>query len=113
MSGGSFDYICAHDIDELMDSHTQREQMERMRDALRQYEGGESAALLTDRLLKEFEEMDRKKNDLRRLRDSLEDVWQAVEWHQSRDWGPDAVKRAIDAFNESLVAGLYTPVINK
>lgn len=84
MSGGSFDYLCYKDAPETLRS----EELSRMAAAIRSYQGGEPAAAATTALvgyLRAFE---------RRI-EALRDVWKAVEWHHSGDWGQEAVGRAL------------------
>ena len=86
MSGGSFNYLCHQDS-------PGREMVGKMAEAIRSY-GDENhsparhAAEDTLRIIALLEEVDVWKERLR-------DVWKAVEWHRSGDWGVEDVWEAI------------------
>lgn len=90
MSGGSYNYLCRKGSDDLM-SGSHGEDLERMRDRLLE-EGAIDAAAQTDAVLATV----KMATELVRMRaDALRDVWQAVEWIDSCDWGPDSLDAAL------------------
>ena len=91
MSGGSYDYLYCIDATDLFDK---KKTIEEMRDRLVQLECP-AAAKQTEKLL---ELLERFEIILRARQESLEKMWQAVEWLDSGDWGPDQVKEEYDAF---------------
>jgi hypothetical protein len=92
MSGGSFDYLCYKRIDNIGEA---RGNLARMSEALVQYEGGSAAAAATREILLDLERIGQK---IKRL----SDVWHAVEWDRSGDWGPDDVVKELSQYNAVL-----------
>lgn len=98
MSGGSFDYLCFAETDALPQRLAQ---VEEMADALAAYPDGEAASLDTHELVAIIRTAERRIEARRRR---LADVWKAVEWHHSHDYGPDAVGRALKAYYDGETA---------
>ena len=94
MSGGSFDYLCYADLDDLFN---RLGQIEEMAEAIAAYPDGEAASIDTHEIVA-FIHTARRRIEARRRR--LEPVWKAVEWHHSGDYGPDAVDRGLKAYYE-------------
>lgn len=98
MSGGSFNYLYDRDLVEL--KHTVR-QMQGELAAL----GLEDAAARTGMILARMDQIESIQAEMR-------DVWKAVEWLKSGDWGVDFVEEAVrawrekmDAFKETITTG--------
>ncbi|HUP99276.1 MAG TPA: hypothetical protein VM093_02335 [Aeromicrobium sp.] len=89
MSGGSYDYLAEHSPGDL---EARRGTIEAMRDRLNELEaqgvrGAARAARLTRYVLIHL--------DLAEARaQELADVWHAVEWRDSCDWGDDTMREA-------------------
>lgn len=97
MSGGSFDYLYCRDFDGLVE---RAGHVDAMADALADYPGSEAAVVATRGLLAGLRAMrDRWESPLYR---KLADVWHAVEWHHSCDWGRDDVLRVLAEYNAAL-----------
>lgn len=96
MSGGSFEYLCFDELEDLLRKGRDEDHgdLARMRDALIEYAADELAQETEDlRLeLRSF----RVRVEAKRRR--LWKVWQAVEWHHSMDYGRDQVLEAIAEF---------------
>jgi len=85
MSGGSFEYLCYWEIEAhgalldmamaLADDSPERDETEDIWTAIQD---------LNDRILK------------------MRDVWHAVEWEQSGDYGQDQVRSAIERYRSTL-----------
>lgn len=93
MSGGSFDYLYIKDAHRVVDSESDVQQMY---DWLKDH-GYADAMLHTGLVLQAIQLLDQRI-------DRMRDVWQAVEWCCSSDWGEDQVKEAIDKWRDSLLA---------
>lgn len=92
MSGGSFNYLCYADEEEL----AQRiGDLESMAEALAEYPDGEAASKDTHELVAIIQTAMRRIEARRRR---LSELWQAVEWHRSCDYGPDQVADALKAY---------------
>lgn len=95
MSGGSFDYLCwARDLEDLISKKYALEEMTTHLSELdeKEYPGAAAAAEMTSRLLKQIQLWDAHARSSAGL---LEEVWKAVEWNTSGDWGKDSVKDAL------------------
>lgn len=93
MSGGSFDYLFCKDAHRLVDAESDVQRM-----AVQLFEMGfKDASKKTRRILGLI-------RSIERIQDEMADVWQAVEWFCSSDWGPDQVEEAIDKWRDSLLA---------
>lgn len=94
MSGGSYDYLCYKDVFEL-ESH--REELNRMRDRLIEL-GHLDAAKETEGIILTLDSF-KVRMDARISR--LKDVWRAVEWFDSGDYGTEQVTEAIKNYQEN------------
>jgi len=83
MSGGSFNYLCR--------AFTEIYPPEDIYRMLHELEEGSPEHAATKRVIGLFEE-------LRKETDSLYNVWKAVEWKCSGDWGPEQVTEAIEEY---------------
>jgi hypothetical protein len=94
VSGGSYNYlgsVCA-DLGGLLD---QREDLRSMADRLAGLGYAEDAAAETEELLVMLRQWETRAGvRVRRLRD----VWKAVEWWDSCDWGEKQVHEALKAY---------------
>ena len=97
MSGGSFNYLCHCDTDDLKD---RLEDMAEMRDML-EAKGLDKAAKETDDLINLVKELEGKANG---FLSRLSSIWKAVEWTESGDWGEDSIKRAAKELEENTKA---------
>lgn len=93
MSGGSFNYICFKDDIEQLAAN--RSSIESMLEELERL-GYHSAALETSMILDHFKECER-------LVRNLEEIWQAVEWYISCDWGKSQVEKAYKKYQEAVL----------
>lgn len=80
MSGGSFGYLCYKDVPELMNSSTIAK-LESMVQHLQEY-GYEDIARDTQRLIEYIQSASIR---IEVLSENLNDVFHAVEWHESGD----------------------------
>ncbi len=80
MSGGSFDYLCYKDVPELM-NNSNIANLESMVQHLQEY-GYEDIARDTQRLIEYIQSASIR---IEVLSENLNDVFHAVEWHESGD----------------------------
>lgn len=80
LSGGSFDYLCYKDVPELMNSSSIAD-LESMVQHLQEY-GYEDIARDTQRLIEYIQSASIR---IEVLSENLNDVFHAVEWHESGD----------------------------
>lgn len=95
MSGGSYDYLCVKDADELF--HME-EQLQRMAARLAGLGYAEDAAMETEDVLAAVRQA-RVRLNARISR--LGRVWRAVEWWDSGDYAEDQVRTAVEEYRES------------
>lgn len=95
MSGGSYNYLCYKDAQDIVDYQTDLADMQARLSGL---DYAQVAAKDTQAVL----------DEIRVLFDSIEvkikalqPIWRAVEWWDSNDSGEDAVKAAIANYKES------------
>ena len=93
MSGGSWNYLYAKEIDDLM-QYSNIETLEEMADYLNQ-NGYEDVAKDTRRLVEYIKSA---KIRVETLFEMLSPVFKAVEWYCSADWGKDRVHKAIEEY---------------
>lgn len=96
MSGGSYDYLCYRDS--LRDLAGEVDQLERMRDRLIGLGYAEDAAAETEDVLAILRQTE-VRVAVRAKR--LHDVWHAVEWWDSCDYGEDQVKQALEDYRNA------------
>ena len=94
MSGGSYNYLYCH----VNGLEAQRGDIEAMRDRLNELEregvpGAARAARLTRYVLIHLDLAEQRAQE-------LADVWHAVEWRDSCDWGDDTMREAFEAWAE-------------
>lgn len=97
MSGGSYNYLattCRDDLGELL---TRRADLQRMADRLAGLGYAKDAALETESLILVLRQIEIRV-EARVAR--LADVWRAVEWWDSGDYGEDAVRGALAEYRE-------------
>lgn len=90
MSGGSYNYLAEHDPGDL---EARRHHIEAMRDRLADLEadrvpGAARAARLTRYVLIHLDLAEAKAQE-------LTDVWHAIEWRDSNDYGDDTMHKAL------------------
>lgn len=95
MSGGSFNYLCWKDSEQLFD-YDGIEDLEQMADELLEL-GYKDAAMETYDLLRIIKQS---KVRVQVIQDRLKPVFKAVEWLHSGDSGMESVKDAIDEYRE-------------
>lgn len=93
MSGGSYDYLCFKDTDDLFNF---RHQLHNMRDRLTDM-GYMDAAKETESILLILDQVEVR---LQARLDRLSPIWHAVEWYDSNDWGKESVEEAIKKYRE-------------
>lgn len=94
MSGGSYDYICYSDSEDLVNK---QEQIQRMADRLAELGYAPDAAKETENLLLTIRAFH---NRLTTMHDRLADIFKAVEWWDSCDSGEEGVKKALAKYRE-------------
>ncbi len=92
MSGGSYNYLCHADVEELM---SKTHDMQEMADRLAGLGYAQDAAKETQDLLLTVREYE---NRIQAMKERLEGVWKAVEWWDSCDSGEDSLKSALDEY---------------
>jgi hypothetical protein len=90
VSGGSFNYLCHRDASDVFTD----DELRRMAAALSEL--GYSAKEPAERTMALL----RKREEIQQEIDALRDVWQAVEWRESCDWGEDQMWVAIGRYLE-------------
>lgn len=95
MSGGSFNYLChSFDLDDLIDK---RGDLEAMSEALAALGYAQDAARETEELLVMLRQWEvRATVRVERLRE----VWKAMEWWRSCDYGEDEFQEALTAYRD-------------
>lgn len=97
MSGGSYDYLCFKDAEDLLSGHVEGN-IELMSNRLAGLGYATDAAAETEELLLIIRQT---RNRLSARAKRLHDVWYAVEWWDSCDSGEDSVKKALEKYRES------------
>ena len=92
MSGGSYDYLCCKDADEI---GSMAEQMQRMADRLAKLGYADDAAKETMETLLEIRQA---RNRIQTRLDRLRDVWRSVEWWDSCDTSEEGLKDALSKY---------------
>lgn len=93
MSGGSYNYLCFMEPDQISQHYAD---LAAMRDALADDYPDAAKETETVRLIwNQFEVL------MRARLDRLSPVWKAVEWTHSGDTGPDAIKDAIAEYRKA------------
>ena len=92
MSGGSFEYLCFKQTEDLFGWCGELQQMS---DALAVYEGAEDVAAETQKLLMDIRIY---KNRVEVAKEKLGPVWKAMEWWKSGDWGEEDFIKALEKF---------------
>lgn len=87
MSGGSYDYLFTR----VRPLGEQRTQLEEMAVRLEGLPWAAQAAAETRRCLKMID-------DAERIAETLTDVWHAIEWWDSGDWGEDGARKVVEAY---------------
>jgi hypothetical protein len=95
MSGGSFNYLCYAEPDELF---RKREDLRNMVEALTEL-GHVDAAKETESVLLVLNHFEAR---MRARMDRLNEVWRSVEWVQSGDSAPSRVDEAIAEYRASV-----------
>jgi hypothetical protein len=86
MSGGSYNYLCDAQADDVMSRvETLREMAERLDGVCPE------AAAKTREILAIYVELDQRV-------DGLREIWKAVEWRDSCDWGDDQLAEAVTKY---------------
>lgn len=88
MSGGSYNYLCHKEVNELMGCD---EMLNKMAERLSEL-GHHAASRATHMFVLELWKAC---NRLEVMREDLEGVWTAVEWFDSGDWGRESVDKAV------------------
>lgn len=99
MSGGSFDYLCFKDADELLEH---LDTIQEMADELAKLGYANDAAKETQTLLLNYRAfLNRSQTALERL----QPVWKAMEWWHSSDWGEDRLKETLAEYRGERADG--------
>lgn len=94
MSGGSWNYLCSKDVQDLIYSN---ELLERMSERLASLGYAEDAARETYELVQIIRQYKTKASV---ITDRLSDIWRAIEWWDSGDSGEDRVKAELVNYRE-------------
>lgn len=95
MSGGSFSYLCYKEPQDLFDCEYM-ESLERMEAYLITH-GYEDIARDTRRLIEYVKSAE---NRISVLQEQLADVFHAVEWYVSADYGRDTLEKHLEAYRK-------------
>ena len=93
MSGGSFNYLCYKETEDLFNRISD---LEDMRESLIKY-GYEDIAKDTQRLIEYIKSA---KCTIGTLKDMLEPVFHAVEWKEIGDWGKDDMIEVLEKYRK-------------
>lgn len=94
MSGGSFNYLCCKE--ELADLCDHMPELERMRESLIKY-GYEDIARDVQRLIEYIRSAEIR---IKTLAEQLNDVFHAVEWYESGDYGKDSMIKHLEKYRK-------------
>lgn len=100
MSGGSFDYLCYKEVPELMNS-SNIANLESMVQHLQKY-GYEDIARDTQRLIEYIQSASIR---IEVLSENLNDVFHAVEWHESGDIGRETMIAELEKYRKGGANG--------
>lgn len=100
MSGGSFDYLCCKDVPELMNSSSIAN-LESMVQHLQLY-GYEDIARDTQRLIEYIQSASIR---IEVLSENLNDVFHAVEWHESGDISRETMIKRLENYRNGGANG--------
>jgi hypothetical protein len=89
MSGGSYDYLCHKDIEDLFNMDRQ---LQEMSDRLAGLGYADDAARETQEFILNLRQF---RNRIEAAAKRLNGVWYAVEWWDSGDYGEEQVKEAL------------------
>lgn len=94
MSGGSYNYLCERWTEDLL-AFRGGDDLTRMIARLKEIRGAEDAAADAERLRSVIIQAH---VDVARWQDRLRDVFKAVEWRDSCDWGEDQAMEYVTAY---------------
>lgn len=94
MSGGSYWYLFAKEIGEIIENPAQLENMSMRLDEL---DAESKAAIDTREMLAKIKNF---RDEMKERKKVLENVWHAVEWLDSADWGESEVKRSLSEYEK-------------
>ena len=104
MSGGSFDYLYCLDAEELLDPY-QGNMLEYMIKALGELGYADDAARESRELLATIREsqaiIKREQDKVQVGINRLKDVWHAMEWYASCDYGEDTFKEVLEKWRKA------------
>lgn len=95
MSGGSYNYLCHKDFENIFDSISD---IEDMRDALVK-KGYLAAAEETEQVLVTMQSA---RIQIQTRLDRLHDIWRAIEWWESCDIGDESLEEANKEYEQQL-----------
>lgn len=93
MSGSSYEYLYFNSVSDMLTKYGALEQLERM---CKRLEGLSYAKLAAAKSRRVQDRLTKLEASIQKNLDDLHDVWRAVEWWDSGDWGEGEVKRAIE-----------------
>ena len=96
MSGGSFNHLCYREVDDLINS---QDDLENMRNALIKY-GYEDIAKDTQRLIEYIKSA---RCTIETLSNMLEPVFHAVEWYESADYRKETMIEVLEKYRKREV----------
>jgi len=92
MSGGSYNYLCHANADDLINKTGD---IQDMADRLASLGYAQDAAKETQALLLTVRQYE---NRIQAMKERLHDIWRAVEWWESGDSGEEGVRDALDKY---------------
>jgi len=104
MSGGSYDYLYAKEVDQILSATETLDSMAQRLEGL-DMAGAATAAVETRAIIAEIRRFE---DDIRRRSARLRDVWMEVEWWDSSDGSRGAVERVLAKYhaeNQPIVEG--------
>jgi len=100
MSGGSYNYLCYKDAYDILEQSSADNDLLNMIDALAEHPLGEQAMVSTVGVRVELLAIRERVAALHQKMQTLSQVWKAIEWQASADWGAGEVESTLQAFNK-------------
>lgn len=97
MSGGSFNYLCFKSVNELL---VYSEDLKDMTDSLKEYGYSDIAEDVKKFILK-INEINKIIAETEKHRETLEDVFHTVEWHESGDYSKETMIEVLEKYREA------------
>ena len=95
MSGGSYNYLCYKDSDNISEA---REEVKQMSERLIEF-GYEDVAKETQEVLSIIDSYEQKLDE---KIEQLSEIWRSVEWLDSGDSGEDYIKKSVNYYRKTI-----------